>query len=174
MAALQMSDIDTGTRTQSEARIWEIVNKSFDVRKGLVSLDVVDSNFDRDIRFGLVGPCSRIKVGISTTQFVIEETGNSVFGSNEFRKWEDFIPGVTTAGTGLRIHSVDNSITAFTTLSAVSGNTITVDPALPFTPAAGYFMDVGLYDSASVEFNLLYTFMSDAVFADGKPQYVML
>ena len=174
MAALQISDIDTGTRTESEPRIWEIVNKTFDFRKGSVLLDIIDSNFDRDVRFGLIGPCSRIKVGISTTQFVIEETGNSIFGANEFRKWEDFVANALRAGTGLRIHSEDNSVTGNTTLTALSGNTITVSPALAFTPAAGYFMDMGLYDTAIDEVKLLYGHMSDAVFSDGKPQYVML
>jgi hypothetical protein len=174
MSSLQVSDIDSGTRS-GESRIFQFVNKVFDLRSGESTFEAVDTNFDKDVRYGLIGPCSLIKVGISTTQFTIEETGNSLFGSNEFKKWEDFVSNAQRDGTGIKVHNKDYTLSAVTTLKSVSGNTITVDPALPFTPTGGMYMELDEYDTQIDEVKLLYGFMTDAAtFADGKDQYLML
>lgn len=174
LTSLQISDIVSGSRA-GESRIFQIVNKEFDIRKGVNTFSVVDTNFDKDIRFALIGLCSLIKTGASTTQFVIKETGNSLFGANEYRKWEGFESNLQRVGTGLRVHSADNTISGITTLKSISGNTITVEPALAFTPLADYLMEFDEYDTQINEVKLLYGFMTDAAtFTDGKVQYSML
>jgi hypothetical protein len=165
---LNISDIDSGTRN-GDARIFQLSNKSFNLKTGDITFDIVDTNFDRDTRFALIGPCSKIKTGISTTQFVIEETGNSPFGVNEFRKWEDF------EGTGVKIRSLDFTVEDEVNILNVIGNTITVSPALSFVPLNGYFMEPANYNLAIDEFKLLYGHMTDnANFDDGEPVYSML
>lgn len=171
IGALKMTDIVSGTRS-GDARLFEVVNKQFDIKKGLVKIDVVDTNFDRDARFCLVGPSSEIASGTSTTVFTIQQTFvNPLIGTNEYKKWEDFDD---PKFTGVVVRTADYVTSDTSTLDSASSNVITVTPALSFTPASGYFMESDLYDNAASNYQLLYGFMSDTAFGDGSAQYVML
>lgn len=168
LASLKMTDIFTGSRS-GEARLFQVDNWQFNFRSGQTSLTLVDTSFDKDQRRGLVGPCSPIKAGLSTTQFIIEPGISSTrFGQNEFKKWEPYI------GAGVRVRSVDFATTFSTTLKAVDGNTITVEDDLGFTPLAGYVMELSKYNNQTDDIKLRYVFATDnATFDDGKVQYTL-
>ena len=169
IASLKITDILTGTRA-GESRLFEITNKSLNIKTGDISINVVDTSFDKDARYGLVSPASFVKSGSSTTEFVIEASFNtSVFGVNEFRKWETYV------GAKVVIRSVDFSTSDTSVIDNIAGNTITLTTALSFTPSAGYLMELDHYDGQPDNVKLVYTFMQDnATFADGKVQYQMI
>ena len=167
MGALQMTDIQSGSR-QGEPRILEITNKILNLRNGEVTLDLLDTNFDLTQRFGLIAPSSKIKTGISQTEFVIEPTFNTDrFGSSEWRKWLRF------SNSEVIIRSEDFTVSAVAKLNQVSSNQLTVQTALGFTPLAGYIIEPSNYSDNTEEVKLVYGSMSDGDndFADGKVSY---
>ncbi len=166
--SLKLTDIETGTRA-GESRIMEIVNKRLGLRKGTVALDLVDTNFDKDSRFGLTSPSSKIKSATDGLNWVIKESFASRFGINEFQKWQNFI------GAQVRIVSPDyvtrdgNAV-----LKSVNGNSIQVETTVGFTPLADDLMLYSRYDDQDkFEVKLIYVHLSDGVndFADGGTFY---
>ena len=168
IASLKVTDIASGTRT-GEDRLFEIVNKALNIQNGDVSFDLVDTSFDKDIRYCLISPSSFIKSGASTTVFTIKESYSSPHGVNEYLKWSDYI------GTGVIIHNEDFSISDTSTIQSIAGNEITLSSALSFTPTADMIFEMSNYDNQTDAVKLLYGSMTNsATFSDGKPQYKML
>lgn len=172
LSALQVSDIQTGTRS-GDPRLWRVNKKSFDVKTGDVKLDVVDTNFDKNVRYGLVSPSSLIKSVNSQTSFVINPSFGSPFGNNEFRKWEQYI------GINVVIRETDYSSTGTAIqLTGVSGNTITLSADPGITLSAGQVMEFADYTSLGVApiqatVKLIYASVTDDEndFADGGKAY---
>lgn len=167
---LKVSNTETGDRV-SPAKFYEVINKSLDIKTGQVSLALTDTAYSTADRYGLMGPASLIKTIVSTSQFNIEESfGDSGFDENEYLKWDNLTL------CSVRVRSPDSvARNAVRTIQNVSGNTITLSSALPFTPLAGDIMELASYSTATDQVKLLYGFMTDAAtFADGKPFYRML
>lgn len=166
-SSLQLTDIRTGTRS-GESRLMEVVNKKLGF-KGEVTVDLVDTNFDNDSRFGLISPSSKIKSATDGKNWVIKESFGSRFGINEFQKWENLI------GAQVRVVSPD-----YTTrdgnakLVGISGNSIEVETDLGFTPQADDIMLYSKYsDQVSSEVKLVFVHLSDGTndFGDGGKFY---
>ena len=169
MASLQMSDIRSGTRAGAP-RLYEVINKVLNIRTGEISLDLLDTNFDVDVRYCLISPASFVKLGVSGTQFVIDPSFNtSRFGTAEWRKWVAF------EGTEVVVRSVDYSVSGAAILKRVTSNTLEVETDLGFTPLMGYVMECGSYNNQTEDIKLVYGSMSDGDnnFADGKVSYKM-
>jgi hypothetical protein len=161
-----------GTRDKAP-KFFEVVNKSLNIKTGAVALDLVDSGFDGFNRYGLIGPSSAIKSGLSTTKFIIENDGSSFspYGTAEFQKWNRY------ENARVKVRSSDFTTRfAQTYITGISGNTITVNGDLGFTPQAGDRMELADYDFTDVtdQIKLLYVHMRDSAFGDGQTQYVML
>ena len=169
---LNLIDSTTGERNKPP-KFFEIINKTLNIKSGLVTLDLIDTGFDGFQRYGLIGISSRVKEGISNTRFVIEKAYRSPYGASEYKKWDRF------SLTRVKVRSND-----FTTryaqsyITNISGNIITVSDDLGFTPLAGDIMELSQYDFAGVtdEIKLLYAHMQDlsAFPSDGSVQYKML
>lgn len=169
LTALNISDIRSGTRS-GESRVVEVINKRMNLRTGEVSFDLLDTNFDLDQRFALIGPSSVIKSGTSGTQFVIDPTFNTDrFGSAEWKKWERF------SGSEIIVRSPDFTVSGTALINKVTSNTITVQTDLGFTPLAGYIMEASNYSDQTANVKLVYGAMSDGDndFADDKVTYKM-
>lgn len=168
MAELQISDIKTGSRN-GDPRLFEIINKELDIKSGKVIFELIDPNFSEDTRFGLISPSSFVDSGLSTTVFNIRESYNHPYGVDEYKLWANYI------GATVVVRNSDYSVSDESVIFSISGNQITVSPALSFTPASDYIMELGSYDGQTDVTKLLYTFMQDSpTFADGKIQYTML
>lgn len=169
LESLKLSDINTGTRN-GEPRLFEVVNKKLKINTGRISLDLVDTNFNLDTRYALVGPASFVKTGIDNFSFIIDPSYNTTrYGTNEYKKWEKYI------GSFIHVHNGDFSISGTGVLDSVVGNTITLSDDLGFTPTAGMIMEFGDYDNQTDDVKLVYGFMSDNGFnfSDGKIPYQM-
>ena len=160
--------IQSGSRA-GESRVMSIENKRMNIKNGNIKLDLVDDNFDKDARFGLIAPSSVIRSATGGTSFEIQESFGSRFGANEFNKWAGFI------GATIRVVSPDYVTRDGTAvLSAVSGNTMNLASSLGFTPQPGDYMLYSKYSAQVLENQqLVYVHLSDAGndFADGKPPY---
>jgi hypothetical protein len=166
MENLKISDIQSGTRS-GEPRLWEVENKSINLKTGDISVSLTDTNFDKSARYGLISASSFIKSGSSNTTFVIEESFNSIYGINEFKKWQGL------GAVAVRVRSVDFSTIGTSTISSIAGNTIVLNDDLGFTPSAGMLLEFDVYTNQPASIKLLYAFMSDGSndFADGGKPY---
>lgn len=156
---------------QKPAAFFEVINKTLNYKTGEVSLNLTDTNFATNARYGLIGISSNISAGISQTQFVISQIYPSVFGVSEYQKWDRY------PNCAVKVKSPDG-VTRFaqTIITSSTSNTITVRDALGFTPQPGDIMELADYDFVDTthQIKLIYSFLSDTIFADGKPQYQML
>lgn len=167
---LQVTNTLDGSRNKP-SRLYAVENKSFNITTGAITVALTDTGYDTQARYCLYGPASKIKVGISNTKFVIEPLGRPNFGANEWQRWSRF-PLVA-----VKVRSDDFTTRFFQTIiTNIAGNTITVRDDMGFTPVAGDVIELANYDFADTtdQIKLLYGFMRDSAFGDGKPQYQML
>ncbi len=165
---LNLANTADGTRSKP-SKLFEVSNITKSIKTGKVTVDLIDTGFDGMGRYCLIGPSSRIKGGISSTEFIIESSFNSEFGVNEYKKWSRY------QDCAVKIRSSD-----FTTRFAQSvivsntGNVITVSPGLGFTPQAGDIMELADYDFADTtdQVKLKYGFQSPLT--GGDDPYIML
>jgi hypothetical protein len=165
--SLQVTDTTQGTRG-GKLRLMEIQNKVQDNKTGKVTIDLVNTSFGVDDRYGLISPASYIKSGQSNLSFILEQSYQTAFA--EGNKWTDFI------GAAVIVRSVDYSTSSTSVISTVTGDTITLETALSFTPSAGMIMEMDIYDNQPQKVKLYFGFMSDGTndFSDGEPPYVQL
>lgn len=153
--------------------LMEVVNKKTDIKSGVISLSLIDTSFDITSRYCLIGPASKIKSVISTTQFVIEPLRSySVYEESEYKKWDNFDV------VGVKIRDASFTNVHETLISSISGNTITIAVAPSFSLAAGMVMEYSDYNSASTQdtFKLVYGYVTDGTndFGDGGKYYSMI
>lgn len=155
------------------ASLWEVVNKDINI-KGQAKIDLVNTAFNINARYGLISAASKLKTIISQTRFVIE--GLSAFpkfgSSAEYRKWN----GID--GVGVKIRSSNWSDVFETILTDVTFNTLTVRDSAPFTLLPGMILELSNYDFVDIteRQKLVYAHFSDGTnnFADGKPPYILI
>lgn len=174
LSDLQMTDIKSGTRS-GDARLFEIENKSLDIRTGEITLDLVDTNFNLNARYALMSPASLVKAGVSQSQFVIKPRTlqpTQQFGANEYRKWSNKV------GASVLVRNDDFSVTGVGTISSVVNNTITLTSNLGFVPVEGYHVELSKYNNQSALITNLYGFMLEGAatgtFTDGSQPYLMV
>ncbi len=166
-ADLSVTNLETGSR-DLDSQIYEVTNRTLNIVTGKVTIDIVDTEYDGTERYGLISPASKVSYGTSGTEFVIKESFASKFGTNEHRKWTDLV------GASVLVRKDDFTVSGTAIVASLSGNTVTLESTVGFTPLADYIMELDSYDNQPDKVKLIYTFMSDAAFSDGKPQYLMI
>jgi hypothetical protein len=166
---LQLPDSKTGLKGIAP-RFLEVQNKDFQIKTGDVKFEAVDTSFDGSARYGLISPSSRIKVGFSASQFLIEQHFSSRYGVNEFRKWQKL------KRPAVKVRNSDFSTLGTTVITQANSNTITVDPPLEFTPTEGMILEFSDYSDPNLtdQQRLSYAWMKDSEFDDETQQYQML
>lgn len=165
-ASLKITDIKQGGTRSGSARLFQVDNKSMNL-KGDVTLKLTDTSFETTTRYATISPASLIKSASSDTTFIIKESFRSIFGSNEYKKWEFLI------GASIKVRNADFSVSGTAILQSVVGNTITLASSLGFTPSADMVMELDEYDNQTARVKLIYAFLSDGSnnFADGGIPY---
>ena len=156
-----------------EPKFYEVINKSINLRTGEIVLSLIDTNYSTQSRYGLISPASKIKNGLSETEFIIEPSFNTdLYGQNEGKKWQRFVTREHTLM--ITVRSPDGARYAVAAVEAIQGNLVRLKSSLGFTPQSGDLMELAPYSHHSELIKSLYTFMSDTEFQDGKDQYRMI
>jgi hypothetical protein len=165
---LQMSDTTTGERGMA-SRMFEVVKWELSLKNASVKIELIDTNYGLNARYGLIAPASSVRLGSSATVFVLEPRAGSKYGAAEYRKWKDFM------GARIRIRNADFSRVGYATLASYVGNTITVSsPSYAWTPSVDDIVELAPYTMQTNELTKLkYVFLSDGDtdFADGTGPY---
>lgn len=140
-ASLKLTDVSTGNRNGT-LKLFEVINKSLDVRTGDVSVDIVSTNFQLGLRYGTISPSSLIAAGATTTRLPLQKSFGTKTFQKESTKWADYI------GLDILIHNDDWTYQEAATLLSIDK---TVDPevmvvtALPTPPGLGYTIQSPAY-----------------------------
>lgn len=168
-ASLMIPDINSGA-TNFGTRLFQVIQKSLDIKTGDVTLVVLDTNFSGDARYGYISPASEISAVTSDKTFTIQTS----FGATEaeYLKWSRF------SGAVVQVRNDDFSVTATGVLDTIgTDNVIRLVNDLAVTPSAGMFMEFADYDAqTSANVKLLYTHITNgsADFGDGGSPYYMI
>ncbi len=164
---LKVTETVDGTR-EKESKLYEIINKSLNFKTGDISLNLVDTSFTGAERFAVISPASELVTVRDAQEFTLTSSFASRFGANEGRKWKNYVDAAVI------VRNPDFSFKEAGVIGSVTGNTIRLQSALGLTPSAGMIMELDEYDNQPDNVKLVFGFMSDAVFGDGKAQYVMI
>lgn len=173
---LQVTDISRGDRL-FKPRLFEVQNKTLNLKTGDVDFVLLDTGLNLDTRFGLISPTSIVSGVINQSQFVI--SGDSFwpakFGNDEFREWESIIN--ITNPISVRFRNASYSVDFDAVVTNISDNTFTLsDPApQPLTPGLIIeFTDYNDTDTSDKQ-KLVYAYMTNqATFDDGGFAYTMI
>lgn len=142
---LQLSDSQNGTRSYVP-RIFEIVNKSLNVKNGNVRLSLLDTNFGADGRFALISPASKVGPGADTQNIPIVNSFTTPDTEIEQDKWSNVI------GFKVKVHDEKFTQVAESELVGLKPgftNVLVLDPPLPFTPDETFTVRVANYQDSS-------------------------
>lgn len=163
---LNVPNTSDGTRSKPAA-LFEVANKKLNYKTGEVQLDLVDTAFDENARYGLIGPSSRIKTSIDASSFVIEQSFGALYGAAEFQKWQRY------PNCAVTVRSPDSTARYGQSVILTStSNTITLATPLGFTPQVGDIMELAPYANATDQIKLVYGHLSPLT--GGDPDYLML
>ncbi len=173
---LQITDITQGSRA-FQNRLFEVQNKSINLKNGDVEFKLLDTGLNIDTRFGLQSPCSPIAGVISQSQFVIgpDATYPSRFGLDEYRKWQSVIS--INQFISIRVRNEDYSVDEDLVVTGINENTFTLQDPASITLTVGLIVEfTGYVDTdTSDKQKLLYAYMTDdPAFADGGEVYSMI
>jgi len=156
---LQLFDSKTGDRGLSP-RIMEVTNRSFNFRQGTIKLDLVDTAFSVDGRYGVISPASYVGVGSTPTRVILVKS----FGTGEFEleqlKWLEYI------GLTVMVRSDDWTIQGeaeFLGFDPSNENAMLLGPGLGFTPLQDYIVDIAQYDTAEALFKTIHCYFNPQV-----------
>jgi hypothetical protein len=139
---LQIPNLSTGKRDYG-VQLLEVVNRSLDIKSGQVQLQL-EGGIGALVtdRFATVTPSSLLVAGSTSSRIVITDSFGAIFPGQEYRKWQDYV------GLKVAVHSLDYSVyeeTTFIGFDPTNAYALQLSPALSFTPAAGYILDLAMY-----------------------------
>lgn len=165
---LQVSDITQGTRL-FKPRLFEVKNKSLNLKTGHIDFSLLDTGINIDTRFGLISPCSNITGIISQSQFVIGPN------PDEWVKWSKIVNSGNPMSVLIR--NADYTIQEDLVVTSIDENTFTLQSPATITLTPGLMVEFTIYEDADVsdKQKLVYGFMNDnPTFLDGENQYSMI
>jgi hypothetical protein len=143
---LQIQNWSTGDRDLG-TQLYEVIERTLDLKTGNVKMNLI-AGLGAQItdRYGTISPSTKVGTGSTTTVIVIEDSYGAIFPGDEKKKWEDYI------GLTVLVHSEDWQTSDEVTLvgfDVVDPYKMIVDPALSFTPTAGYVVDIPFYPTST-------------------------
>lgn len=143
--ALGLVDTTYGSRNYVP-KMFEVVNKSLNVKTQEVTVDLLATNFANDGRYGIVSPASIIDAGSTTTKVKIKDSFSTTAPNKEKDKWQNYV------GQLITIRSLDYAFeetVTFTGIDPTDDYAMLVNPALSVAPSAGYVVDSPAYDTGT-------------------------
>lgn len=139
---LKLTDFETGRRDLG-VKLYEIVDRRFDMRTGRVTLGLVAGvGAEATDRYATISPSSKVREGSTRSEIIIGDSYGAVFPMNERLKWIDYI------GQKILIHSDDWSFSeevTFRGFSETNRNALVIEPELSVDPLPSFIVDIPHY-----------------------------
>lgn len=143
---LNITDTGQGNRN-FQPRLMEIGNKSMDFESGKIDFELIDTGFNLDGRYGVIGPSSKLGGGSTTTLLRLKRSYGTNELTQEIVKWERYV------GLDVRVRSKDlafDETVKFLSISQTIESAIVVDPPLSLAPPEDYILDMPRYETPTV------------------------
>lgn len=89
-SSLNVVDITQGSR-DFIPRLMEVSNRKLNIKTGEILLDLTDTNFLTDGRFGVISPSSKVDSGSTLTRIVLQDNAFGTLSvAREKDKWSDY------------------------------------------------------------------------------------
>lgn len=148
---LQISNTALGGRGIVN-RVMEVQERTINLSDGTSRMRLLSNNgFDISDRYGVISPSSLVDgtYANTTTKIRLKPSFGEKYGTQEFRKWTDYL------GSVLRVHDNNWTKDAETTFTFEDSdpNVMTLSPALPFTPVDDDVVEFSKYNDTSAAIN---------------------
>jgi len=152
-ADTQYIDLDTG-KDDLSLELYQIINKSLDVKTGETSVDLLRTGYSINGRFAVISLSSKILEGATNTRLPIEMLLMSEDFVDDASRWEEF------PETPIRIRSEDYIHDETVILKGVDPQdrgVLLLDEPLSFVPQSGYIVEPPLYDDSVDQYKIRFT-----------------
>lgn len=143
-ASLKLTDTTTGNR-DGTVKLMEVTNRSYDTGTGIATIEVTNTIYGTQDRFGLISPSSLVDVGSTTTILKLKRSFSTKEYHTETRKWR------AAVGETIKVYSPDWTFNEDVTLVALGddGFSMAISPALSMAPSENYLIGAPDYDSGT-------------------------
>lgn len=158
VSGLQLLDSNSLERNL-EPRLMEVTNRAFNFKRGTISLDLTNTAFNVDGRYGVISPSSQLGSGSTTSTLTLKKSFWTQ-DTLERTKW------TTEIGRPIKVRSPDWTFEEETTLTGfdpANSNNLLIDPPLTSPPLEDYIVDVAHYDEADSTQKAVYCFLNPHV-----------
>lgn len=149
---LKVINLQTGKRG-SPLALFEVINKSLNVKNGLIQLSLVSTSFEIFARYAVIGLSSIIGVGSSQSRIKIEKTNDTGEFFRESDKWAKYV------GQYVTVRSEDYAFEETLILLGVDPSDksfLVLDGELSVAPGEGYIIEPSEYLDADSSLNDLF------------------
>lgn len=162
-----------GQDRNREPLLMEVVDRSVDIKNGSVKLDLIQTNFDVNARYGNISPASRVSSVLSANKFVITYYDvPGPFGVAEYRNWQSLNQ------PAVRLRKQDFSLVHESRILIFAGNTVTIEDNCPWAIQPGDILEFAPYTNADTidAQKLVYAYITDGTnpFPDGGDVYIFI
>ncbi|MEN0060242.1 MAG: hypothetical protein AAGB31_15495, partial [Bdellovibrio sp.] len=165
-AALQISDSTLGTRA-FRPRAMEVVNKRVYPTQGKVVLDLLNTAYALNAKYGTVSPSSLVGNGASSSVIVLKHGLATPTLKAENYKWTRYV------GEKIRVRDSDFTVIGESTIigfSESNTNHMLISPPLGFTPLENYIVEPMPYsDNESTKWKDFHVYFNPRVFVESSP-----
>jgi hypothetical protein len=156
---LGIYDTKTGEMGLSP-RIFEVQNRGFNFRQGMITLSLIDTAFSSSARYGVITPSSLVESASEETRLIIKRSFGTPALEPEQEKWRQFI--------GLKICVHDESWTEIghaTLLGFDPANqsAMLLSEGLGFVPGPDYIIEAPHYQQADALWKAVGVYMAPHV-----------
>ena len=141
-------DLTTG-EIASQPKLYEVINKSINIKNGIIKLSLLETSFEAQARYVTISPSSLVNTGSTREKLVLKEINSLGEFERETDKWKDF------AGNKITIRTKDYAFEEEVTLVGINNfdiNAIDISPALSIDPTSEMIVEVALYNDESQDF----------------------
>jgi hypothetical protein len=149
---LKIVDLSSGARG-SEPKLFEVINKSLNVKTGKIKLTLLETSFEINARYATISLSSNIGNTSTALRIKIEKTNDTEEFARESDKWAPF------EGLRVRIRSfdyVDDETVTLTGVDQSNSDYLLLETALSFTPTSNHVIEVPEYDNTSASIDAEY------------------
>ena len=159
-ADTKLTNLESGSRS-SEAKLFEVINKSINIKTGNIKLTLLETSFEIQARYGVFSLASNIDVGSTSQRIKVKRTLDTEEYARESDKWLDF------EGQRVRIRSfdyVDDETVNFIGVDPSDSNFLLLETPLTFTPNTNHVVEIPEYDDTDAtidaEYKLRFCYMT--------------
>jgi hypothetical protein len=140
-ADTKMTNLQTGG--ESTEQLYEIVNKSLNIKTGKVKLSLLSSAFEIQARYAVVGLASYTSIGSTDSKLIIKKVNDTTGLDFSSDQWRDFV------GNRIRVRNDDYTLdetVIFKGVDPTNKNALLLESPLSFTPTENMVVEFPEYD----------------------------